>query len=121
MIVTLEKVERVGGGSASEVEVIRQEITMRMSALRACYENRLRKQPTLQGTVVKDLTFELPDAAPSVHAVLGSVNAVELGSCVHDFFERVRLSAAPQAGSVTYRIVVSFATPNGEPYVAPPE
>lgn len=50
-----------------------------------------------------------------------SINDVNLAGCVRDVARRLRLAPSPQTGSATYRLVVRFATPDGEPYVPLPE
>jgi TonB family protein len=113
----LESVERIGGSGTFGAERVHSEFKKRMRALQVCYERELRShQPSLQGTVGVEFTIEASGTVSRALTDGGTANNANLDTCVNETMKRFRFNPTPQGGNVSYRIFISFTTPNGDPF-----
>lgn len=105
--VQLAAVERSGGTGAFDAKVVDRELQKRASALKACYEQSLRKDPALRGAVTVEFTLE-PTGATSHVSTAANADA-RLATCLTDVVKRVRFQPGPDGGSVSYRCSVAFS------------
>lgn len=107
--VRLEDGEAVGGdgdfAAAQVVALLRQ----RLSAIRACYGNQLRRDPTLAGRVTVQFTIETSGAVHDVRAAENTTNDPAVGTCVTGVVSRFRWTPGPEGGSVTFSYPIVFS------------
>ncbi len=100
--VRLEDGEAISGdGDFSDAQVVRA-LRQRLSAIRACYDNQLRRDPTLAGRVRVEWTIETTGSVRDVRATENTTNDSAVGICVTGVVSRLRWSPGPQGSSVTY-------------------
>lgn len=75
--------------------------------MQICYEQALRKDPTLRGTVRLEFTAE-PTGATSPVTSPANTDA-RLAACAADVVKRVRIHPGPDGGSVSYRCSIAFS------------
>ena len=107
--VRLEDGEAVGGdgdfAAAQVVALLRQ----RLSAIRACYENQLLRNPTLAGRVTVQFTIETTGSVRDVRAAENTTNDPSVGTCVTGVVSRFRWNPGPEGGSVTFSYPIVFS------------
>lgn len=108
----LEGGEAIGGdgdfAAAQVVALIRQ----RLSAIRACYERELRRNPQLAGKVTVDFTIQTTGSVSGVRASENTTGDAAVATCVTGVVQRFRWNPGPEGGSVTFSYPFVFAPQN---------
>ena len=108
----LDDGEAIGGdgdfAAAQVVALIRQ----RLSAIRACYETQLRRNPQLAGKVTVDFTIQTTGAVSGVRASENTTGDAAVATCVTGVVSRFRWNPGPEGGSVTFSYPFVFAPQN---------
>lgn len=120
-VVKLETLERIGGSGTLERAPVIDGLEKRTRVLKTCYVQELRKHPSLQGMVLAELTLEPSGVVLNAMAAAGSANDAGFENCVFQIAKKIRFTPAPQGGSVTYHLAISFMNPNGNPLPCMPE
>lgn len=97
-----------GDGDFSDAQVARA-LRQRLSAIQLCYDNQLRRDPTLAGRVTVQFTIETTGAVRDVRAAANTTNDTAIGLCVTGVVSRLRWSPGPEGGSVTYSYPFEFS------------
>lgn len=101
--------DMVGGdGDFDQATVVRM-IRTRMGAIRACYEQQLRRNPTLEGKVTVEFTIQTTGSVSGAHATENTTNDAAVASCVVSTVGRFRFNPGPTDGSVVFQFPFVFA------------
>jgi TonB family protein len=108
----LDDGEAIGGdGDFDATQVVRL-IRQRLSAIRACYERELRRNPQLAGKVTVDFTIQTTGSVSNVRASENTTGDDAVASCVTGVVQRFRWNPGPEGGSVTFSYPFVFAPQN---------
>ena len=110
--VRLDDGEAVGGdGDFSAAEVVAL-LRQRLSAIRACYEVHLHRDPTLAGRVTVDFTIQTTGAVSGVRPSENTTHRPEIAACVTREVSGLRWRRGPEGGSVTFSYPFEFSPRN---------
>lgn len=84
-------------------------IGSRRDRIRACYEEQLRAQPTLSGSVRITMTILSTGAVVAVSVVQSTLGNEAVAACVVHTIESMRFDPGPADGSMTYEFPFTFA------------
>ncbi|HEX5659805.1 MAG TPA: AgmX/PglI C-terminal domain-containing protein, partial [Polyangiales bacterium] len=104
--------EDIGGTGEFDAKLVTAEVKKRISAIKACYEQQLRRNPGLQGKVTVQFTIEQSGTISKANATENTTSDPQVASCVVDAVKRFRFNPGPEGGSVTYSYPFVFA-PSG--------
>jgi TonB family protein len=102
----------IGGTGEFDAKLVTAEVKKRISAIKICYEQQLRRNPGLQGKVTVQFTIEQSGTISKANATENTTNDPAVASCVVDAVKRFRFNPGPEGGSVTYSYPFVFA-PSG--------
>ncbi len=103
----------VGGSGEFDASVVVGMIRKRIRAIQRCYENELRRNPTLSGKVVVEFTIQTTGSVTDAKATTNSTGDAAVASCVVQTIRRFRFNdPAPEGGSVTFSYPFVFAPQN---------
>lgn len=110
--INLEGGEDIGGTGEFDSKLVTAEVKKRLRAIQICYEQQLRRNPSLQGKVVVEFTIEVSGTVSKATATANTTNDPAVASCVVDTVKRFRFNPGPDGGSVTYSYPFVFAPQN---------
>ncbi len=102
----------VGGSGDFDQSQVTRKIKGAKSALKRCYENSLKSNPTLSGKVVVEFTIEPRGNVGKSRAVENSTGDSGFASCITSVVKRLRWSPGPDGGAVTYEYPFVFQPQN---------
>ncbi|MEM1416427.1 MAG: TonB family protein [Myxococcota bacterium] len=92
--------------------IVARTLRMRLRALQNCYVERLRENPTLQGTVYVVFTIAESGLVTAARTVENTTGDPGTAACVLNIIRRFRFSPGPEGGSVRFEYDFSFAPPS---------
>lgn len=107
--ISMDGGEDVGGSGEFDSKLVTAEVKKRLRAIQICYEQQLRRNPSLQGKVVVEFTIEMSGTVSKANATANTTNDPAVASCVVDAVKRFRFNPGPEGGSVTYSYPFVFA------------
>jgi TonB family protein len=107
-----EKGDEVGGAGEFDSNLVVQTIKTRIRAIQMCYEQQLRRNPSLAGKVTIEFTIQVRGNVTDVHVKENSTGDTAVGTCVANTVGTFRFNPGPQGGSVTYSYPFVFAPQN---------
>jgi TonB family protein len=110
--VKTERGDEVGGAGEFDSNLVVQTIKTRLRAIQMCYEQQLRRNPTLAGKVTIEFTIQPRGNVTDVHVKDNSTGDAAVGTCVANTVSSFRFNPGPQGGSVTYAYPFVFAPQN---------
>jgi TonB family protein len=110
--VKTEHGDEVGGAGEFDSNLVVATIKTRIRAIQMCYEQQLRRNPTLAGKVTIEFTIQPRGNVTDVHVKENSTNDAAVGTCVANTVAGFRFNPGPQGGSVTYAYPFVFAPQN---------
>lgn len=100
-----------GGTGMLNPEDVSKEIKRRMGAIRGCYEQALKRNPTLQGKIVIEFTISGIGRVSRAKCVVDEVDDPAVCSCIESTFLRFRFPP-PEGGEASFENPFVF-TPAG--------
>jgi len=111
--IKLEDGGDVGGSGQFDASAVVRVIKRQLRAIQRCYENELRRNPTLSGKVVVEFTIQPTGSVTEARATANTTNDEAVASCVLSTIRRFRFNdPAPEGGSVTFSYPFVFAPQN---------
>lgn len=104
--------DEVGGSGDFDSSVVVSTIKARLRAIQMCYEQQLRRNPTLAGKVTIEFTIQPRGNVTDVKVKENSTGDAAVGSCVANTVSTFRFNPGPEGGSVTYAYPFVFAPQN---------
>ncbi|HKP63396.1 MAG TPA: AgmX/PglI C-terminal domain-containing protein [Polyangiales bacterium] len=104
--------DEVGGSGEFDSNLVVQLIKTRLRAIQMCYEQQLRRNPTLAGKVTVEFTIQTRGNVTDVKVKENSTGDSAVGTCVANTVSTFRFNPGPQGGSVTYAYPFVFAPQN---------
>jgi hypothetical protein len=95
-------------------ELIKRIIRANFPLFRACYQQGLKKDPDLRGTIAVKFVIDATGAVDSVKGTGGSLKDEQVSKCVLDVY-RVLTFPAPEKGVVTVTYPIDFQYDEGSP------
>ncbi|HEX7481799.1 MAG TPA: AgmX/PglI C-terminal domain-containing protein [Polyangiales bacterium] len=99
----------MSGAGDFDANMVVQTIKTRLRSIQMCYEQQLRRNPSLAGKVTIEFTIEMRGNVTGVRVKENSTNDPAVGACVADTVGRFRFNPGPQGGSVTFSYPFVFA------------
>jgi len=100
--------DEIGGSGDFDSKLVMAEVRKRLAAIKACYEQQLRRNPALQGKVTLEFTIEQSGTVSKTAASGNTTNDPGVAACVVGEVKRFQFSPGPQGGSVTYSCPFMF-------------
>ncbi|MET0390327.1 MAG: TonB family protein [Polyangiales bacterium] len=110
--VKTERGDEVGGAGEFDSNLVVQTIKTRLRAIQMCYEQQLRRNPTLAGKVTIEFTIQPRGNVTDVRVKENSTGDTAVGTCVANTVSLFRFNPGPEGGSVTYSYPFVFAPQN---------
>jgi TonB family protein len=110
--VKTEHGDEVGGSGQFDSNLVVQTIKARLRAIQMCYEQQLRRNPTLSGKVTVEFTIQPRGNVTDVKVKDNSTGDAAVGTCVANTVSTFRFNPGPEGGSVTYSYPFVFAPQN---------
>jgi TonB family protein len=107
--VKTERGDEVGGAGEFDANLVVQTIKTRLRAIQMCYEQQLRRNPTLAGKVTIEFTIQPRGNVTDVHVKDNTTGDAAVGTCVANTVSLFRFNPGPEGGSVTYSYPFVFA------------
>jgi TonB family protein len=104
--------DEVGGSGEFDSNIVVQTIKARLRAIQMCYEQQLRRNPTLAGKVTIEFTIQPRGNVTDVKVKDNSTGDAAVGTCVANTVSTFRFNPGPEGGSVTYAYPFVFAPQN---------
>jgi TonB family protein len=102
----------VGGAGVFDANQVVRQIRARLRAIQNCYENELRKNPTLAGKVAVQFTIEERGNVTGARAAENTTGSDAVAQCVVNTIARFRFNPGPEGGSVAFSYPFVFAPQN---------
>ena len=99
-----------GGSGMLEPGEVAGVVNRRIGAIKGCYEQALKRDPTLQGKVTVRFTISGSGKVSDAKCIVNELTPA-VGSCIEDAFMRFRFPP-PEGGAVTFEYPFMF-TPAG--------
>ncbi len=99
----------VGGSGDFDASKVVALIKTRLRAIQSCYENELKKDPTIAGKVTVRFTIQQTGTVSGASATENTSGSAGLASCVVTTVQRFRFTPGPSGGSVTFSYPFVFA------------
>ena len=110
--VKTERGDEVGGSGEFDSNVVVQTIKTRLRAIQMCYEQQLRRNPSLAGKVTIEFTIQPRGNVTDVRVKENSTGDGAVATCVANTVGTFRFNPGPEGGSVTYSYPFVFAPQN---------
>jgi len=101
--------DEVGGTGFFDQSKVTSMIRRRQSAIKRCYEGRLRQNPTLAGKVTVQFTIQTSGRVSGATASQNTTGDAQLASCVVGVIRRLRWNPGPEDGAVNYAYPFVFS------------
>ena len=92
-------------------EVVRQ-IKFKLGAIKACYEQGLKRNQGLAGKVTVEFTIQPAGSLTGVKATENTLGDADVASCILGRIGTLRFQPGPTGGSVTFSYPFVFAPQN---------
>ena len=102
----------IGGSGDFDANLVVQQIRRRLSAIQRCYENELRRDPTLAGKVTVQFTIVERGTVSNASASENTTGSPAVATCVVRTVSSFRFNPGPEGGSVQFRYPFVFAPQN---------
>lgn len=110
--VVSERGDEVGGSGEFDSNLVVSTIKARLRAIQMCYEQELRRNPTLAGKVTIEFTIQPRGNVTDVKVKENSTGDAAVAQCVAKTVGLFRFNPGPEGGSVTYSYPFVFAPQN---------
>ena len=100
--VILEGGDAVGGSGQFDTSIVERMIRARLRSIQACYDQRLRRNPTLTGKVTVSFTIEVDGRVTGARAVENTVGEQGVADCVLVALGRMRLRGGSPGGVMQF-------------------
>jgi len=107
-----EKGDEIDGSGEFDSKAVVAMIKSRLRAIQMCYEQQLRRNPTLAGKVTIEFTIQPRGNVTDVKAKENSTGDQAVATCVANTVSMFRFNPGPEGGSVTYSYPFVFAPQN---------
>ncbi len=108
-------------GGVCEQNDVAKHLRLRQEALRSCYQEQLKRDPSLRGKVRLRWTIDRSGAARDVEIDQNTTGSVELGQCLVHKIKAIHFDP-PKSGSCTVSWPLLFApSPGGPAEIAAPQ
>ncbi len=107
--IKLERGGDVGGSGDFDAAKVVAAIKLRLRAIQSCYENELKRDPTIAGKVTVTFTIQQAGTVSGASATENTSGSAGLASCVVKTVQRFRFTPGPSGGSVTFSYPFVFA------------
>jgi TonB family protein len=104
--------DEVGGTGEFDSSVVVALIKTRLRAIQMCYEQQLRRNPTLAGKVTIEFSIQPRGNVTDVKVKENTTNDAAVGTCVANTVSTFRFNPGPEGGSVTYAYPFVFSPQN---------
>lgn len=104
--------DEVGGTGEFDSNVVVSTIKARLRAIQMCYEQQLRRNPTLAGKVTIEFTIQPRGNVTDVKVKENTTGDAAVGTCVANTVSTFRFNPGPEGGSVSYSYPFVFAPQN---------
>ncbi len=101
-----------GGTGDFDAKLVVAQFKARMRAIQICYEQQLRRNPSLSGKVTVQFTIEQSGSISKASATDNTTNDAAVAACVVDTVKRFRFNPGPEGGSVSFSYPIVFAPQN---------
>jgi len=98
-----------GGTGDFDAKLVVAQFKARMRAIQICYEQQLRRNPSLAGKVTVQFTIEQSGSISKASATENTTNDAAVAACVVDTVKRFRFNPGPEGGSVSFSYPIVFA------------
>ncbi len=102
----------IGGSGDFDAGTVVRTIRTRIRAIQRCYENELRRNPSLEGKVTVQFTIVERGTVTGARATENTTGSPAVASCVVSTVRRFRFNPGPEGGSVSYSYPFVFAPQN---------
>ncbi len=102
----------IGGSGDFDARLVQRQIRARLRAIQRCYENELRRNPTLAGKVTVQFTIVERGTVSAARASENTTGSPAVANCVVRTVRRFRFNPGPDGGSVQFRYPFVFAPQN---------
>jgi TonB family protein len=110
--VKTEKGDEVGGSGEFDSNLVVSTIKARLRAIQMCYEQQLRRNPTLAGKVTVEFTIQPRGNVTDVKVKDNTTGDGAVATCVANTVGLFRFNPGPAGGSVSYSYPFVFAPQN---------
>jgi TonB family protein len=110
--VVTERGDEVGGSGEFDSNLVVSTIKARLRAIQMCYEQQLRRNPTLSGKVAIEFTIQPRGNVTDVKVKENTTGDAAVAQCVAKTVGLFRFNPGPEGGSVTYSYPFVFAPQN---------
>jgi TonB family protein len=107
-----EKGDEVGGAGEFDSNLVVSTIKTRLRAIQMCYEQQLRRNPTLAGKVTVEFTIQPRGNVTDVKVKDNTTGDSAVATCVANTVGLFRFNPGPEGGSVSYSYPFVFAPQN---------
>jgi TonB family protein len=104
--------DEVGGSGDFDSNLVVQLIKTRLRAIQMCYEQQLRRNPSLAGKVTIEFTIQTRGNVTDVKVKENTTGDAAVGTCVANTVSTFRFNPGPEGGSVTYAYPFVFQPQN---------
>lgn len=104
--------DEVGGTGAFDSSVVVSMIKTRLRAIQMCYEQQLRRNPTLAGKVTIEFSIQPRGNVTDLKVKENTTGDAAVGTCVANTVSTFRFNPGPEGGSVTYAYPFVFSPQN---------
>ncbi len=101
-----------GGSGTFDSSTVVKMIMARIRAVQMCYEQQLRRNPTLAGKIVVQFTIEQRGNVTGAKAADNTMGDPQVAQCVVGVMSGLRFNPGPEGGSVQYSYPFVFAPQN---------
>jgi TonB family protein len=101
--------DEVGGSGDFDSSVVVAMIKTRLRAIQMCYEQQLRRNPSLAGKVTVEFSIQPRGNVTDVKVKENTTNDAAVGTCVANTVSTFRFNPGPEGGSVTYAYPFVFS------------
>ncbi len=102
----------IGGTGEFDSSSVVRAIKARLRAIKSCYENQLKSNPSLAGKVAVSFTIQQSGSVTGVKATENTSGSSALATCIVSKVRTLRFNPGPTGGSVTYSYPFVFAPQN---------
>jgi TonB family protein len=104
--------DEIGGTGEFDSSAVVAMIKTRLRAIQMCYEQQLRRNPTLAGKVTVEFSIQPRGNVTDVKVKENTTGDAAVGTCVANTVSTFRFNPGPEGGSVTYAYPFVFAPQN---------
>lgn len=104
--------DEIGGTGDFDSNLVVAMIKTRLRAIQMCYEQQLRRNPTLAGKVTVEFSIQPRGNVTDVKVKENTTNDAAVGTCVANTVSTFRFNPGPEGGAVTYAYPFVFSPQN---------